>query len=117
MGLERRAHKRAAPGYQMLLGGHVGMEAIQFGRKATRLPLGGEPADDPHGGDARVLGREAGESFTTWLARVGGAEAIGAELAELDIFPTFEEDPSFYVDYDETGPYVAEVGVGECAGS
>ncbi|HVM06293.1 MAG TPA: nitrite/sulfite reductase [Acidimicrobiales bacterium] len=117
VGLERRAHKRAAPGYQMLLGGHVGMEAIQFGRKATRLP-----AKNAGVATVRVIGRfaaerEAGESFTTWLARVGGAEAIGAELAELDIFPTFEEDPSFYVDYDETGPYVAEVGVGECAGS
>jgi sulfite reductase (ferredoxin) len=117
VGLERRAHKRAAPGYQMLLGGHVGMEAIQFGRKATRLP-----AKNAGVATVRVVGRfaaerEAGESFTSWLARVGGAEAVGAELAELDIFPTFDEDPSFYVDYDETGPYVAEVGVGECAGS
>ncbi|MGH9282559.1 MAG: nitrite/sulfite reductase, partial [Acidimicrobiales bacterium] len=61
--------------------------------------------------------RDAGESFTSWLARVGGAEAVTAELADLDHFPLPDEDPSFYVDYDETGPYVAEVGAGECAGS
>ena len=30
-------------------------------------------------------------------------------------FPTPEEAPDFYVDFDETGPYVAEVGDGECA--
>ena len=37
-GLERRAHGRAAPGYQMLLGGHVGDMEIEFGEKATKLP-------------------------------------------------------------------------------
>src|SRR5439155_493972 len=28
-----------------------------------------------------------------------------------------DERPEFYVEYDETGPYEAEVGAGECAGS
>ena len=37
-GAERRAHGRSAPGYQMLLGGHVGDEKIEFGAKALRLP-------------------------------------------------------------------------------
>ncbi len=37
-GLERRAHGRAAPGYQMLLGGRVGDMEIAFGEKATKLP-------------------------------------------------------------------------------
>ena len=117
VGVERRAHKRSAPGYQMLLGGHVGMEAIEFGRKAVRLP-----AKAAGTATVRVVGRfaterEAGESFTSWLARAGGAEAVGTMLADLDVFPLPDEDPSFYVDYDETGPYVSEVGAGECAGS
>ena len=51
----------------------------------------------------------------SWLERVGGAEAVGAELKELDVWPTPEERPDYYVDFDETGPYVAEVGEGECA--
>ena len=34
---------------------------------------------------------------------------------DLDHFPTPDEGPEFYVDYGETGPYVAEVGDGECA--
>ena len=33
----------------------------------------------------------------------------------LDEFPTPDEAPEFYVDYDETGPYVAEIGESECA--
>ena len=42
-------------------------------------------------------------------------ERVGEQLKELDEFPTPDEDPDFYVDFDETGPYVAEVGDGECA--
>ena len=38
LGLERRAHGRAAPGYQMELGGHVTNMSIAFGKKATKLP-------------------------------------------------------------------------------
>jgi hypothetical protein len=33
----------------------------------------------------------------------------------MDEFPTPEEAPEFYVDYGETGPYVAETGDSECA--
>jgi sulfite reductase (ferredoxin) len=117
MGAERRAHGRSAPGYQMFLGGHVGQQQIEFGAKALRLPAkaAGEAT-------VRVVGRFAserspGETFTTWLERVGGASAVGTELKELDVFPTPDERPDFYIDYDETGPYEAEVGEGECLGS
>ena len=59
--------------------------------------------------------REAGETFRTWLDRSGGAAALGQSLKELDVFPNFEENPDFYIDYGETGPYVAEIGASECA--
>jgi sulfite reductase beta subunit-like hemoprotein len=115
MGVERRAHGKPAPGYQMLLGGRVGQAEIEFGAKALRLPARncGEAA-------VRVIGRfagerEAGELFGDWLDRAGGAAALGKELAELDVFPTPDDGPDFYVDFGETGPYVAEVGEGECA--
>ena len=36
-------------------------------------------------------------------------------LKELDEVPTPDANPDFFVDYDETGPYVAEVGDSECA--
>jgi sulfite reductase (ferredoxin) len=115
MGVERRAHGQAAPGYQMLLGGYVGHTQIEFGQKALRLPAkaAGQAA-------VRVVGRfanerSAGESFTAWLQRVGGASEVATGLADLDVFPTPAENPDFYVDYGETGPYIAEVGAGECA--
>jgi sulfite reductase beta subunit-like hemoprotein len=116
-GAERRAHGRAAPGYQMLLGGHIGQTQVAFGQKALRLP-----AKRASEAVVRVVGRFAaernpGETFTEWLERAGGAAAVGAELKDLDVFPPPEERPDFYIDFDETGPYVAEVGAGECAGS
>ncbi len=40
---------------------------------------------------------------------------VGKSLKELDAFPTFEENPDFYIDFGETGPYVVETGASECA--
>jgi len=115
MGAERRAHGQSAPGYQLLLGGYVGDEQIHFGDKALRLPAKAAPE-----AAVRVVGRfaaerTAGETFRTWLDRSGGAAGVAVGLADLDEFPLPDENPDFYVDYDETGPYVAEVGASECA--
>ncbi|MDQ4069058.1 MAG: nitrite/sulfite reductase [Actinomycetota bacterium] len=114
-GAERRAHGQAAPGYQMLLGGHVGQTQVEFGDKALRLP-----AKNVSQAVVAVVGRfagerAAGETFTEWLERSGGARAVGAELAHLDAFPTPEEGPEYYVDYGETGPYAKIIGASECA--
>ena len=57
----------------------------------------------------------AWETFGSWLARAGGAAAVGTTLKDLDEFPTPEEAPDYYIDFDETGPYVAEIGDSECA--
>jgi len=59
--------------------------------------------------------RDAGETFGQWLDRSGGAAGVGTLLKDLDEFPDPEERPDFYVDFDETGPYTAEVGDSECA--
>ena len=114
-GAERRAHGKSAPGYQMLLGGYVGEEKIEFGEKAMRLPAKNAPE-----AVVRIVRRfnderTAGESFRGWIDRNGGAKAIGTTLKELDVFPKPDENPDFYVDYGETGPYVAEIGESECA--
>lgn len=115
-GAERRAHGRPAPGYQLLLGGRVGDSEIEFGQRALRLP-----AKAAAEATVRLVGRYAeerqvGETFASWLDRQGGARAVAAGLKDLDFWPDPEERPDYYVDFDETGPYVAEVGQGECAG-
>ena len=114
-GAERRAHGRSAPGYQMLLGGYVGNEQAEFGQKALRLPAKAAPEAAVRVVSRYATEREFGESFGTWLARVGGAGEVARDLADLDEFPTPEDNGDFYVDFGETGPYQAEVGDSECA--
>lgn len=114
-GAERRAHGRPAPGYQLLLGGHVGDTEIEFGQRALRLP-----AKAAAEATVRLVGRYAeertpGEMFAGWLERAGGAKTLGTELKDLDFWPDPAEQPDYYIDFDETGPYVADVGEGECA--
>src|SRR5207245_1429900 len=98
-GLERRAHGRSAPGYQMLLGGRVGATEIEFGQKATKLP-----AKNVGQAVVRIVGRfaderNAGETFSQWLDRSGGARDVGTSIADLDSFPTPDEAPDFYTDF------------------
>jgi sulfite reductase beta subunit-like hemoprotein len=116
-GAERRAHGQAAPGYQMLLGGHVGHTQVEFGQKALRLPAKAVPQATVSVVGRYANERDAGETFTQWLDRAGGPRVVGTELKELDTWPTPEERPDYYVDFGETGPYVADVGAGECAGT
>jgi sulfite reductase beta subunit-like hemoprotein len=115
-GVERRAHGQSAPGYQLLLGGHLGDAAVEFGRKTLRLP-----AKACAEATVRLVGRfaaerEAAETFTAWLERAGGTVVVAEGLADLAEFPSPLAAPGFYVDYDETGPFSAEVGASECAG-
>ncbi|HEV8115384.1 MAG TPA: nitrite/sulfite reductase [Acidimicrobiales bacterium] len=114
-GVERRAHGRPAPGYTMLLGGHVGQTQIEFGEKALRLPAKAAAAATVDVVGRFAKEREPGESFQQWLGRSGGAAGLGTDLKGYDQFPTPEDAPHMYVDYDEQGPYVKETGASECA--
>ena len=114
-GAERRAHGQSAPGYTMLLGGYVGQTQINFGERALRLPAKAAPEATVRVVRRFAAEREVGETFRGWMDRSGGVKELAASLKDLDVFPTFEENPDFYVDYGETGPFVAEVGDSECA--
>jgi hypothetical protein len=99
----------------MLLGGQVGNMEIAFGEKASKLPAKAASQAVVRIVEKFAGERGAGETFAEWLARSGGAAGVGTLVKDLDNFPTPEENPDFYVDFDETGPYVAEVGDSECA--
>ncbi len=116
-GVERRVHGRSAPGYQLVLGGGVDEAGVSFATKALKLPAKKAARAVVHIVQRYALEREAEESFASFLARAGGASAIAAELKYLDVFEDPEENPDLYIDFGETGPYVAEVGIGECAGA
>ena len=60
-------------------------------------------------------GRGIYDSFRSLHPDQSEFTVLGQTLKDLDHFPTPEEGPEFFVDYGETGPYVADVGDGECA--
>ncbi len=116
-GAERRVDGVSAPGYQLLLGGHLGETEVAFGQRALRLP-----AKAVSEAVVRLVGRyqeerRVAETFASWLERSGGAASVGEALADLDRWPTRAERPDYYIDFDETGPFSGEVGQGECAAS
>ena len=100
----------------MLLGGYVGQEQIYFGEKALRLP-----AKNAAEAAVRVIRqfadeREAGETFRSWIDRSGGAAGDRRRASRSSTSSRrLEDNPEFYIDYGETGPYVAEIGDSECA--
>jgi sulfite reductase beta subunit-like hemoprotein len=114
-GVERRAHGKSLPGYQMLLGGYVGEEQIHFGEKALRVPAKAAPEAVARVVRRFAAERTAAETFQGWLARSGGAVAVADGLRDLDEIPLPDASPEFFVDYDETGPFSGEVGDSECA--
>jgi sulfite reductase (ferredoxin) len=114
-GVERRAHGKSLPGYQMLLGGYVGEEQIHFGEKALRVPAKAAPEAVARVVRRFAAERTAAETFQGWLARSGGATAVADGLRDLDEIPLPDVSPEFFVDYDETGPFSGEVGESECA--
>ena len=114
-GAERRANGRSLPGYQLLLGGHVGQEQIHFGQKALRLPAKSAPKAVADVVARFAAERSAGETFAAWLDRVGGATQVAEGLKGFDVVPSFEDAPDYYSDFDETGPFVAAAGESECA--
>jgi len=113
-GIERRAHGRAAPGYQMLLGGHIGEQSVSFGTRAVRLPARSVPDAVTRIVHRFIRERDAGEAFRYWLSRIGGVSAIVQDLSDLLILPTPQESPEYYVDFGETRAFEVELGEAEC---
>jgi sulfite reductase beta subunit-like hemoprotein len=114
-GAERRAHGKTAPGYQMLLGGYVGEEKIEFGDKALRVPAKNGPEAVVRVVRQFAAERQAGESFRGWMERFGGATGIAAGLKDLDFFPAPDAAPDMYIDWDEVTAFDVTLGASECA--
>ena len=100
----------------MLLGGYVGDMEIEFGEKAAKLP-----AKAASEAVVRVVGKFAAERQRRRDVPRPGSTAAAAPRPSARRSPTStssptpDEHPDFYVDFGETGPYVAEVGDSECA--
>lgn len=114
-GVGKRIAEHVAPHYELHLGGQVNGTA-KIGQMTVKLPAKNVPAAVSHLVDLFRRERQSGETFPAFLSRSGKAK-LKEELIPYTIVPPFEEDPTYYYDWEGEDEFVMEdLGPGECAG-
>lgn len=114
-GVGKRLGDHVAPHYELHLGGSVNGTA-KIGQMTVKLPAKAVPAALNHLIDVFRRDRQAGESLPAFIARVG-KNKLKDELIPYTIVPAYQEDPTFYYDWEGEEEFVLEdLGPGECAG-
>ncbi len=114
-GVGKRMGEHFAPHYELHLGGRIdGVPKI--GQMTVKLPAKNVPAAVSHLLDFWRQNRRDGERLLDFIERTGKAR-LKEELIPYTIVPPFEEDPSYYYDWEGEDEFVLEdLGPGECAG-
>ena len=114
-GVGKRIGEHIAPVYELHLGGQINGTA-EVGKMTVKLPAKNVPAAVSHVVDLYRRDRQEGESMFTFIKRTGKAK-LKEELIPHSILPPFEEDPSYYFDWEAKEEFsVEDLGPGECAG-
>lgn len=114
-GVGKRIGEHVAPHYELHLGGQVNGTA-KIGQMTVKLPAKNVPAAVSHLVDLYRRERLLSETFPNFLVRSGKAK-LKDELIPYTIVPSFEDDPTFYYDWEGEEEFVLEdLGPGECAG-
>jgi sulfite reductase (ferredoxin) len=114
-GVGKRIGDHVAPFYELHLGGQVNGTA-KIGQMTVKLPARNVPAAVSHLLAVYRRDRSEGESLPAFIARAGKAK-LKEELIPFTIVPGFEQDPSYYYDWEGDEEFVTEdLGPGECAG-
>ena len=114
-GSSRRMGEHIAPYYQVMLGGHATDNAGAYGLAAGKIHGKNIPQFIEHLTGKYIDERADDESFTDYIEKLGKAE-VKSILRQYDQIPTFEEDPSYYIDTGDTKEFQLKKAVGECAG-
>jgi sulfite reductase (ferredoxin) len=114
-GVGKRIGEHFAPHYELHLGGRID-GAPKIGQMTVKLPAKNVPAAVSHLLDFWRQHRREGERLLDFIDRTGKAR-LKEELIPYTIVPPFEEDPSYYFDWEGEDEFVLEdLGPGECAG-
>lgn len=114
-GVGKRFGDHVAPHYELHLGGSVNGTA-KIGQMTVKLPAKAAPAALSHLIDVYRRDRQENENLPQFIARVGKSK-LKDELIPYTIVPPYEEDPTFYYDWEGEEEFILEdLGPGECAG-
>jgi len=114
-GVGKRLGDHVAPHYELHLGGQVNGTA-KIGQMTVKLSAKSVPAAITHLLAVYRRDRLQGEGLPSFITRIGKI-ALKEELIPYTIVPTFEEDPTFYYDWEGEEEFILEdLGPGECAG-
>lgn len=114
-GVGKRIGDHTAPHYELHLGGGINGTA-RIGQLVVKLPARNVPAAISHLVEVYRRDRRPSETLPAFIQRVGKS-ALKDELIPYTIFPSFDEDPTYYYDWEAEKEFVLEdLGPGECAG-
>ncbi len=115
-GVSRRLNGYKVPHFQVILGGQWEENAGSYGLPILAIPSKRIPDAVERITEKYMQGREKGEKFKDFVARIGKVE-IKTMLQDLGQIPTHDEDPSYYTDWADAREYsTGDIGIGECAG-
>jgi sulfite reductase (ferredoxin) len=114
-GVGKRIGEHVAPHYELHLGGKVNGTA-KIGQMTVKLPAKRVPEAITHLIEAYRRDRRDGEGLPAFIDRMGKLK-LKEELIPYTMLPSFQEDPTFYYDWEGDSEFVLEdLGPGECAG-
>jgi sulfite reductase (ferredoxin) len=113
-GVSRKVAGYAVPHFQVVLGGEWENNAGSYGTPILAVPSKNIPQVVKRLTDSYVAGREAGESFKSYIKRTGKAQ-LKVLLEDLTKLPA--GDRSYFSDWGDPRTYtLGDMGDGECAG-
>ncbi len=114
-GVGKRLGDHVAPHYELHLGGSVNGTA-KVGKMIVKLPAQSVPAAISHLIDVYRRDRHENENLPKFIERAG-KNKLKDELIPYTIVPSYEEDSTFYYDWEGEAEFILEdLGPGECAG-
>ncbi|MES1173424.1 MAG: nitrite/sulfite reductase [Myxococcales bacterium] len=116
LGVSRNVNGRRVPHFQLVIGGQYTNNGGSYGLAIGAIPSKRVPEAVKTLTDRFVKEKQGEESFQAFVARIGKKE-IRKLVDQLNVIPTYEQDPSFYSDWGDPREYtIGDLGVGECAG-
>jgi len=114
-GNARKVGEKQAPYYQLMLGGQVSGDGVQFGRQIVPLPAKRIPQALRALVEAYQLGRGPDESFRAWAIRTPDGEIVRLLQKYISTDEPAEDSEDLFIDWGDQETYSLKLGRGECA--